>query len=175
MMYRLAFGLGYIYHNSLLMKHFTLYLIALLFSAAAVAEPGPAPVPAAAKANSNKAVLNAGSVRFQFKALATDQDSALVIFDRYDHTGAGVVYQMFAADSTNGISIENVPAGKYYVTVQFRGVHRDRMEMLVTVKAQKNGKVQIKLDDAEVFSKGNVKIPAYNPSFSDMAILKTAR
>ena len=47
--------------------------------------------------------------------------------------------------------------------------------MVVTVKAQKNGKVQIKLDDAEVFSKGNVKIPAYNPSFSDMAILKTAR
>lgn len=157
------------------MKHITLYLIGLLFSVAAFADPGPAPVPAATKANSNKAVVNAGSVRFQFNALATDQDSALVIFDRFDHTGAGVVYQMFAADSTNGISIENVPAGKYYVTVQFRGVHRDRMEMLVTVKAQKNGKVHIKLDDAEVFSKDKVKIPTYNPSFSDMAILKTAR
>jgi len=157
------------------MKHITLYLIALLFSAAAFADPGPAPVPAATKASSNKAVLNAGSVRFQFNALATDQDSALVIFDRFDHTGAGVVYQMFAADSTNGISIENVPAGKYYVTVQFRGVHRDRMEMLVTVKAQKNGKVHIKLDDAEVFSKDNVKIPVYNPSFSDLAILKSSK
>jgi hypothetical protein len=159
------------------MKHITLYLIGLLFSAAALADPGPAPVPSANKANSKKAVLNAGSVRFQFNALATaddHQDSALVIFDRYDHTGAGVVYQMFATDSTHGISIENVPAGKYYVTVQFRGLHRDRMEMLVTVKSQKNGKVHIKLDDAEAFSKEKVKIPAYNPSFSDMAILKTS-
>jgi len=157
------------------MKLVTLYLTSLLISVAAFADPGPAPVPAASKASSNKAVLNAGSVRFQFRALATDQDSALVIFDRFDHTGAGVVYQMYAADSTNGISIENVPAGKYYVTVQFRGIHRDRMEMLVTVKAQKNGKVHIKLDDAEAYSRGNVKIPAYNPSFSDMAILKTTR
>lgn len=157
------------------MKHITLYLLGLLLSTAAFADLGPAPVPAATKASSNKAVLNAGSVRFQFKALAIDQDSALVIFDRFDHTGAGVVYQMYAADSTNGISIENVPAGKYYVTVQFRGIHRDRMEMVVTVKAQKNGKVHIKLDDAEAYSKDNVKIPAYNPSFSDMAILKTTR
>ncbi|HVU96326.1 MAG TPA: hypothetical protein VHE34_13945 [Puia sp.] len=157
------------------MKHITLYLIALLCTVAAFADPGPAPAPAATKASSSKAVLNAGSVRFQLNAPATDQDSALVIFDRYDHTGAGVVYQMFAADSTNGISIENVPAGKYYVTVQFHGVHRDRMEMLVRVKAQKNGKVHIKLDDAEVFSKDNVRIPAYNPSFSDLAILKSSK
>jgi len=160
------------------MKHITLYLIGLLFSAAALADPGPAPVPAATKASSNKAVLNAGSVRFQFNALAAaddHQDSALVIFDRFDHTGAGIVYQVFGTDSTHGISIENVPAGKYYVTVQFRGLHRDRMEMLVTVKAQKNGKVHIKLDDAEAYSRENVKIPAYNPSFHDMAILKQAR
>ena len=155
------------------MKQVTLYLISLLISTAAIADPGPSPASAGAK--TARTVLNAGSVRFQFNAPAIDEDSVLVIFDRFDHTGAGVVYQMFAADANHGITISDVPAGKYYVTVQCRGLHRDRMEMLVTVKSQKNGKVHIKLDDAEAFSKDNVKIPAYNPSFSDLAILKTTR
>jgi hypothetical protein len=157
------------------MKQFTLYIAGLLLSLAAFADPGPAPKPAASNSTANKAVLNAGTVRFQLNAPAAADDSVLVIFDRYDHTGAGVVYQMFAADSTDGITIPTVPAGKYYVTVQFRGLHRDRMEMVVTVKSQKNEKVRIKLEDAEVFSKENVKIPAYNPSFSNLTILKTSR
>lgn len=160
------------------MKHITLYLIGLLISAAAFANPGPDPNPAAKKSTANKAVINAGTVRFQFNALATaddHQDSVLVIFDRYDHTGAGVVFQVYATDTAHGITIPAVPAGKYFVTVQCKGLHHDRTEMLVTVKSQKNEKVRIKLDDAEVFSKENVKIPAYKPSFSDMAILKTSK
>jgi hypothetical protein len=160
------------------MKHFTLHLMALLISAAAFADKGHAPIPAATTATASKAVLNAGTVRFQFNTIVSaddHQDSVLVIFDRYDHTGAGVVYQMFAADADQGITIPSVPAGKYYVTVECRGVHRERMEMTVTVKSQKNEKVRIKLNDAEVFSKDNVKIPAYRPSFTDMSILKSAR
>ena len=160
------------------MKHLTLYLTCLLISAAAFADRGHSPAPASNTATVNKAVLNAGTVRLQFNAMLTaddHQDSVLVIFDRYDHTGAGVVYQMFATDADQGITIPQVPAGKYYVTVECRGLHRDRMEMLVTVKSQKNEKVRIKLEDAEVYSKENVKIPNYNPSFANMTILKTTR
>lgn len=158
------------------MKQVTLYLIGLLISVAAFSEPGP--TPAGSKSTATKAVVNAGTVRFQIKdlAMAADQqDSVLVIFDRFDHSGAGVVYQMFATDAQNGITIPSVPAGKYFVTVMFRGLHRDRLEMLVTVKSQKSEKVRIKLDDAEAFSKENVKIPSYKPSFSDLAILKDSK
>ncbi|HLZ88142.1 MAG TPA: hypothetical protein VKQ52_12900 [Puia sp.] len=158
------------------MKQFTLYLASLLLCAAAYADPGPVPTPAGNASAANKALVNAGAVRFQFNVAASNddhQDSVLVIFDRYDHTGAGVVYQMFATDAEHGITIPAVPAGKYYVTIEVRGLHRDHMETLVTVKSKKSEKVKIKLEDSEVFSKDNVKIPVYRPAFSDMTILKT--
>jgi len=157
------------------MKQITLYLLSLLISAAAFATPGPAPKPAGV---ASKAVVNAGTVRLQFNKIAANddhQDSVLVIFDRFDHTGAGVVYEVFATDSEHGITIPTVPDGKYFVTVICRGLHTDRTEMLVTVKSQKSEKVKIKLEDAEIFTKENVKIPAYNPSYSDMAILKSSK
>jgi hypothetical protein len=162
----------------LVMKQFTLYLASLLFCAAAYAGRGPVPTPAPAgtAATGSKALANVGAVRFQFKnftAVNDQQDSVLIIFDRYDHTGAGVVYQLFATDAEHGITVPAVPAGKYYVTIECRGLHRDRMETLVTIKSKKSEKVQIKLEKTEVFSKDNVVIPAYHPAFSDMTILKT--
>ncbi|HXB09818.1 MAG TPA: hypothetical protein VNW04_21995 [Puia sp.] len=159
------------------MKQVTLYLLSLLFSAAAFADPGPVPTPGRASAD-KKALVNAGTVRLQFNKIAAaddHQDSVLVIFDRFDHTGAGVVYELFATDAEHGITVPAVPAGKYYVTVQVRGLHHDRMEMVVNVKSQKSENVRIKLEDAEVFSKENVKIPAYRPAFADMTILKTSK
>ncbi|GGA85214.1 hypothetical protein [Puia dinghuensis] len=160
------------------MKQITLYLVSLLFWTAAYANRGPVPTPAPAgsAATASKAVAKVGAVRFQFKNVVSDQqDSILVIFDRYDHTGAGVVYQLFATDAEHGITIPAIPAGKYYVTIECRGVHRDHMETLVTIKSKKSEKVQLKLRESEVFSKDNVVIPAYHPSFADMTILKSGK
>jgi hypothetical protein len=159
------------------MKQYILYLLSLVVCATAEANPGPLPVAASTtSAAATKTVMNAGAVRFQFNTIISSHDytdSVLVIFDRYDHTGAGVIYQMYAADSLQGIDITNVPAGKYYVTIQCVGVHHDRMEKVITVKSRKNEKVRIKLDDTEVFSKDGVVIPAFRPDFADMAVLKT--
>jgi hypothetical protein len=160
------------------MKQITLYLLGLLLSTAAFADPGPVPSPANSTKAGSKSVINAGTIRFQFNQTVTSddhQDSVLVIFDRYDHTGAGVVYQLFAADAEQGITIPAVPAGKYFVTIECRGLHNDHREMVVNIKSNKSEKVQIKLADSEVFSKDHVKIPVYHPSFSDMAILKSSR
>lgn len=154
------------------MKQFTLYLFSLLLVAVSQAAPGP--LPASNKATLETKVINAGTVRFQFRNSGSPvQDSVLIIFDRYNRTGAGVVYQMFATDSTHGITIPEVPAGKYYVTIQCKGLHHDRIEKLVTIKAQKHEKVHIELEASEVFSKNDVVIPAFRPGFSDMAILKS--
>lgn len=155
------------------MKQFILYLLTLVVCFTAEANPGPDPVPASANAvAAAKVLVNAGAVRFQFNQEVFRQDhsdSVLVIFDRYDRTGAGVVYQKYAADSQQGIDIANIPAGKYYVTIQFVGLHRDRIEKVISIKSKKSEKVRLELDDAQAFSKDKVVIPAFRPDFSDLA------
>ncbi|HXC04181.1 MAG TPA: hypothetical protein VNZ86_05470 [Bacteroidia bacterium] len=154
------------------MKQLLTLLFSLLFCAAVQANPGPRTATGSANIQ-NKALVNAGAVRFQFNQISAavdHKDSVLIIFDRYDRTGAGVVYQVFAADDAEGITIPQVPAGKYYVTIQCLGLHHDRLEKLVTIKSQKNEKVRIELEPSEEFSKDKVVIPAYRPDFSDLAI-----
>ncbi|HEV9035042.1 MAG TPA: hypothetical protein VGQ51_00425 [Puia sp.] len=154
------------------MKQFITYTFSLLFCAAVQANPGPHAATGSANIQS-KALVNAGAVHFQFKnitAAAEHKDSVLIIFDRFDRTGAGIVYQVFAADTTDGIDISQVPAGKYYVTIQCLGLHHDRLERVVTIKSQKSEKVRVQLTPSEEFSKDKVVIPAYRPDFSDMDI-----
>ncbi len=157
-------------------KQLTLYLFSLLLVAAVKAAPGPLPIGnSSAVVAETKKADKAGAIRFQFNnsGSADHQDSVLIIFDRYNHTGAGIVYQVFATDSTHGITIPAVPAGKYYVIIQCKGLHHDRVEKLVTIKAKKHGKMHIELEASERIAKENIVIPAYRPGFSDMAILKS--
>lgn len=140
------------------------------------AQATPDPVSTVTKAATEAKVRNAGAIRFHFNGICAGlahKDSVLIIFDRYDRTGAGVIYKVFAQNNDNSITISDVPAGKYYVTIQFLGMHRDRMEKLVRIKANKNGKMNLELEATEAFSRNNVVIPAYHPNFSDLAILKS--
>ncbi|HMI59625.1 MAG TPA: hypothetical protein VK518_01915 [Puia sp.] len=156
-------------------RQFTLYLFSLLLVATVQAAPGPLPVGNNSAVVETKTAVNSGTIRFQFgnPGSADHQDSVLIIFDKYNRTGAGVVYQVFATDSTHGITIPAVPAGKYYVTIQCKGLHRDRVEKLITIKAKKHEKLHIELEAAERIAKEKIVIPAYRPGFSDMAILKS--
>ena len=171
------------------MKQIYLYLACLLLFVAAHAEKGLRPEPGRNAAETSATAKNAaaalkqslaakqGTVQFHFNdvtAVANEhKDSVLIIFDRYNRTGAGVIYKVFAADKDHCITISDVPAGKYYVTIQCLGMHRDRVEKLVRIKAKKKEKVHINLDEVEAFSKDKVVIPAYRPNFTEMAVLKT--
>jgi hypothetical protein len=149
-------------------KQIYLPLFFLLLSVAVKAEKAP-------RAKSLK-VASEGSIQFKFNnklVAASQKDSVLIIFDRYDHTGAGVVYQVFYADQDQNISIPEVPAGKYYVTIQCLGLHRDRLEKVITIKSQKSETVKINLQDSEEYSKGNVIIPVYKTNFANLAILRS--
>jgi hypothetical protein len=150
------------------MKQIYLYLACLLLSLAVHAEKGP-------RTKAGKmTVVNAGSVQFRFNNLApaeAHKDSVLIIFDRCNRTGAGVVYKVFSADNDRNITIEGVPAGKYYVTIQGLGIHRDRTETVVTVKAQKNHQMSISLEEAEEFSKDNVIIPSSSTNLASLSIV----
>ena len=155
-------------YNSTPMKQIYLYLACLLLSLAVHAEKGPRAKSAA------KAVVQEGSVQFKFNNLTpadAHKDSVLIIFDRYDRTGAGVIYKVFAADNNRNVSIEGVPAGKYYVTIQGLGLHRDRTETVVTVKAQKNHQEFINLADVEEFTTGAVVIPASRTNLASLSVV----
>jgi len=164
------------------MKQLYLYLVGLLCAVAVHAEQEFVPDPPDPGKN-NQATVTAsasatkqGTVQFHFNnTVANDEqtDSVLIIFDRYNRTGAGVIYKVFAADKDHSVTIPAVPEGKYYVTIQCLGLHRDRVEKVVSIKSKKHENVRINLRQIEIFSKDKVVIPAYRPSFDDMAVLKT--
>jgi hypothetical protein len=157
------------------MKQITFYIVCLFFSFAAQAEKGP-------KAAGSKMMSSKGSLQLKFhKAVIIDKaqdsvelskDSVLVIFDRFDHTGAGVIYQVFHYNADHSITIAGVPEGKYYVTIQCLGIHRDRLETIVKIKSQKSETMKINQDDSEEFSKDKVVIPAYHPDVMNLGIVR---
>jgi hypothetical protein len=156
------------------MKHLIPALLCLTCARAVMADPGPHTRETTA-ASKTSVSANTGEVRFKFSNLAAgseQKDSILIIFDRYDHTGAGIVYQVYAADNDHGITVSAVPAGKYYVTIQGVGLHHDRQEKIVTVRSQKSEKMRIELTPSEEFSKDKVFIPAYRPDFSNLAVVR---
>jgi hypothetical protein len=156
------------------MKQIT-FFIACLFSLAVQAEKGP-------KAAGSKMMSSKGSLQVKFhKAVIADKaqdsvelskDSVLVIFDRFDHTGAGVIYQVYHYNADHSITVSGVPEGKYYVTIQCLGIHRDRLETIVKIKSQKSEIMKINQDNSEEFSKDKVVIPAYHPDHMNLGIVK---
>jgi hypothetical protein len=153
------------------MKHFTLYISLIFCFAVARAERGPndSSKTSVSKAvrTTKSAVTARGCVRLKFTShpgAPENKDSALVIFDRYNRTGAGVIFNVFVQDQDHAIIIPQVPAGKYFVTVQCLGLHHDRMEKIITVHAKKGKSINLQLEDAEEFSKDKVVIPAYKPN-----------
>lgn len=59
-------------------------------------------------------------------------DSVLIIFDRYDHTGAGIIKKVY--QPVNGlILVPQVPPGKYYIDIFCLGINREIFSELTFV------------------------------------------
>lgn len=96
------------------------------------------------------------------KEAVTNQviDSALIILDKYDRTGAGVVMQMVKLDENNELSLTDVPEGKYFATIYTYGLKKERLEVVITVKNNKPNATKIKLTKTEAYILGTAIIPA---------------
>jgi hypothetical protein len=144
------------------------HIALLLLSLAAIAEKGH-------KSDSNKMMASKGSAQVKFhnslKDL-TDKDSVLIIFDRWNHSGAGVVYQVFYANKDHSIMIPAIPKGSYDVTIQCLGLHHDLFQTHIRIKAHKNKTIKVSLQDTEEFSKDKVFIPAYHPDHTTLGIVE---
>ena len=144
------------------------HIALLLISLAAVAEKGH-------NSDSNKMMANKGSVQVKFHNSlmdATDKDSVLIIFDRWNHSGAGVVYQVFYEDKDHSITIPAIPKGSYDVTIQCLGLHHDRFQTHIRIKARKNQTIKVNREYTEEFSKDKVVIPAYHPDPMTLGIIE---
>ena len=99
------------------------------------------------------------------------KDSVYITYDRWDHSGAGIVHEVFYPKKNHTISIEKIPPGKYFVTIQFLGSHHDRFEKIVRIHSNEVKTIDLELQDRDEFSKGNVKIPADHIDFSRLEIV----
>jgi hypothetical protein len=85
----------------------------------------------------------------------------LVILDKFDHSGAGVVRKVFYPDAENQVVIEDLPAGKYYAEVYVLGLYKKHFSTIIyTEKSIKKNKVHLRLDYKDVYTPGNAGIPA---------------
>ena len=90
-------------------------------------------------------------------------DSVLVIFDRYDLSGAGIVKKVYYPVN-NMISIEEVPEGRYYIDVFCMGTKKYYFKHQGFIYKGKN-KLAFKLPRAEVFIPGTyISEDWFNPN-----------
>ena len=95
-------------------------------------------------------------------------DSVLVIFDRYDHTGAGVVKRIYYP-TDNQFTIPSVPEGRYYINIYCLGLYRDVFNDLMFINKRHSNNLTYKLDRSEQFVPGKF-IPAIEIDFTNLAI-----
>lgn len=95
-------------------------------------------------------------------------DSVLVIFDRFDRTGAGIVKKVYHP-TDNQITISNVPEGRYYVSIYCLGFYRDIFNDLMFINKRHSNNLRYKLKRTDVFVPGTF-MPAIEIDFTNLAI-----
>jgi hypothetical protein len=95
-------------------------------------------------------------------------DSVLVIFDRFDHTGAGVIRKIFHP-TDNQITIPQVPEGRYYISIFCLGLHREYFNDLTFINKRHSNSLQYNLDWSEEYKPGDY-VPDFNIDFTNLAI-----
>jgi len=97
-------------------------------------------------------------------------DSVYLIFDRYDHTGAGVVKKIFYPVN-NELTI-TVPKGKYYIDLFCLGNYCKHFDWVIKAKAKKKNKLQPDLDASSFFMPGFASIPPEKIDFGNLAVTR---
>jgi hypothetical protein len=128
---------------------------------------------AAEKGHSGLVKTKEGSTQFTFEnpcIRTIKKNPVLVIYDRCDRSGAGVIYKLYYPARDHTISIDAIPAGKYFVTIQCMGAHQLHFETVVKIKSGKCSEVPISMDNIDEFSKNGVVIPTEHTDFSNLKI-----
>jgi hypothetical protein len=95
-------------------------------------------------------------------------DSVLVIFDRFDRTGAGVVKKVYHPIN-NVITIPQVPAGRYFISIYCLGIHRENFNDITFINKRHRNNLRYKLQKSEEYIPGTF-IPVFHIDFTNLAI-----
>ena len=95
-------------------------------------------------------------------------DSVLVIFDRYDHTGAGVVKRIYHP-TDNQFTIPKVPEGRYYISIYCLGFYRDVFNDLMFISKRHSNNLRYRLRQSEEFVPGTY-MPDVEIDFTNLDI-----
>ena len=124
--------------------------------------------PAVKETSSAVSVKKAAPVHYTFHLDNTvnknkSVDSVLVILDKFDRSGAGIVTKVFYPDANNQIIVDNLPAGKYYAEIYVLGLYKKHFSAVITAeKTAKKNKAKLQLDYKDSYIPGNASIPAEN-------------
>jgi len=157
------------------MKVLYLYIILQLTILFTQAETGKQPADNSTytiqAVENTKSTAGATKVKFQNQNFhQTGIDSFLVIYDKYDRSGAGIVNKVFYPAVDHTISIDGIPPGKYFITIQRLGAHREKFEKVIRIKSRKCESVDIKLETRDEFVKERVMIPAETIDFAKLKV-----
>jgi hypothetical protein len=119
------------------------------------------------KAESNK--NNSNSILYTFHIKNSAErckmiDSATIVFDKYDLTGAGVIVRTVALGPNQEIQLTDMPEGKYYATIYTHGLHREHVSTVINVtrntKKKNANKIAVRFSEGESYTKGSLLIPS---------------
>lgn len=96
-------------------------------------------------------------------------DSVYLIFDRYDHTGAGIIKQV--CHPVNNALEVTVPKGKYYINVFCLGIYKDKhFDVILNAKSRRKNQLLLKLDPSSFFIPGMVSMPEEKVDFGNLSV-----
>ena len=95
-------------------------------------------------------------------------DSVLVVFDRFDRTGAGIIKRIYHP-TDNQFTIFKVPEGKYYISIYCLGFYRDSFNELMFVSKRHSNNLRYKLKRSDEFIPGTY-LPDMEVDFTNLAI-----
>jgi len=95
-------------------------------------------------------------------------DSVLVIFDRFDRTGAGIVKHVYHP-TDNQFTVFKVPEGKYYISIYCMGFYRDTFNDLMFISKRHSNNLRYKLKRNDEFMPGTY-LPDMEVDFTNLAI-----
>ncbi|MFI5155950.1 MAG: hypothetical protein ACHQEM_07175 [Chitinophagales bacterium] len=96
-------------------------------------------------------------------------DSVYLIFDKYDHTGAGIIKQVY--HPVNNALVITVPKGKYYINIFCLGLYKDKhFDVILNAKSCKKNQLLLKLDPSSFFIPGMVSMPEEKVDFGNLSV-----
>jgi hypothetical protein len=84
---------------------------------------------------------------------ASPVDSVLVVFDRYDHSGAGIVKKVYYP-TRNQLIIPRVPAGRYLIGILCLGPYQQLFTETTFVNKRRNNNLVFNLKRCEQYVPG---------------------